>query len=86
MAVEAELGDLLDAAPPELRVGAALGDPEQELAGGALGVALPLRPERRPANRLLELAPRRVGRRDDVQAHRDVGAELRPGSAPRARA
>ena len=37
MAVEAERRDLLDRAAPQLRVGGALRDPEEELARRALG-------------------------------------------------
>src|SRR6188472_3986763 len=59
VAVEAELGDLLDAAAAELGVGAALRDAEHELARAALGVQLAPRPERRAADGLLELAARR---------------------------
>ena len=75
MAVEVELDDLLDRAAPEVGVGRALGDPEEELALGPRRLALALRPERRQPDRLREVvAP---GRRADVEAHRDVGAELR---------
>ena len=44
MAVEVERGDLLDRTAPQLRVGGTLRDPEEELAGSALGFPLPLRP------------------------------------------
>ena len=48
VAVEVELDDLLDRAAPELCVGRALGDPEEELALGARRASRwRLRPERR---------------------------------------
>ena len=75
MPVEAERCDLLDRAAAQLRVGGALRDPEEQLAGRALGLTLPRRPERRAAHGLLQLGAGHAGRRADVEAHRDVGAE-----------
>ena len=85
MAVEVELDDLGDRAAPELGVRGALGDPEQELALGAGRLPLAGRPERRQAHGLGELVARAARRRADVEAHRDVRAELRldPGDGLR---
>src|SRR5438067_7132463 len=69
VAVEVELGDLLDRAPPQLRIGRPLRDAEAELALGARRPALVARPERGATDRLLEVAPRDVRRRADVEAH-----------------
>src|SRR5438309_897835 len=44
--------------------------------GGARRVPRALRPERRPANRLVELGARGVGGGTDVEAHRDVGGQV----------
>ena len=83
VAVEVERGDLLDRAAAKLRVGGALRDPEEELTGRALGLPLPLGPERRPPHRLLEL-----GRAARLPAGRCRGTSRCPsrgcaGSAPR---
>ena len=77
VAVEVERDELLARARAQLVVEAALRDREAELAGGARQVALALRPERRAADGFLELGARHAGGRADVEAHRDVGAELR---------
>ena len=76
MPVEAERGDFLDRSAAQLLVGVALGDPEDELAGGALLLRLRLRPERRAAYRVLELSARDVDGRHLVEAHGDVRAKL----------
>ena len=76
VAVEVELGDLLGRAAPELRVDAALGDAEAQLAVRARRMPLPRRPLRRPAHRLGKLARGDVGRGNLVEAHRDVAAEV----------
>ena len=52
-------------------------DAEQELAGRARPVALPQCPGRRQADGLGQLGVRDAGRRADVEAHRDVRAEIR---------
>ncbi len=83
VAVEIELGDLGDRAAPQLLVRRALRDPEEELAVGARRGALACRPERRPAHCLSERRAVDGRRRTDVQAHGDVGHELR--LAPRDR-
>src|SRR5439155_6317199 len=77
VSVEVEAADLLDRATAELRVGASLGDAEEELAGRSLDLALPRRPEARAADGLGELGVWDACRRTDVEAHRDVGPELR---------
>ncbi len=62
-------------ASAELHVGAALGDPEEELAVGARRGELARGPLRRPVRRLSQVVCRRAGREADVEAHRDVRAE-----------
>ena len=64
-----------DRAAAKLRVDAALGDPEDELAVCPRRRELALRPRGRPLDRLGELGPRRAGRQADVERHGDVGAE-----------
>ncbi len=76
VAVEVELGDLLGRPPPQLGVGAALADPEAELALGARRVPLAARPLGGTAHGLGELGARHAGRRDVVEAHGDVAAEV----------
>jgi len=76
MAVKVELCDLDDRAAAELRIGCALRDPEHELPVRARGGALPLGPQRRAPHGLLERSARHVDRRTDVEAHRDVRAQL----------
>ena len=74
-AVEGQGDDPVDRLSPQVGVRPALRDPEPQLPLGADGVDLALRPELRPAHGRLVVPPRRVGRRADVEAHRDVGAE-----------
>ena len=76
VAVEVELRELGDRPAAQLVVGVALRDPEHELAGRALGCTLPCRPQRRPAHGFLELAARDARRRNVVETHGDVRAEL----------
>jgi hypothetical protein len=73
--VEVERDELARRALPQLEIETALRDREAELTGRARQVALPLRPERRAAHRLLELAPRGARGKADIEAHRDVRAE-----------
>jgi hypothetical protein len=72
MAVEAECGDLGHGAPPQLGVGAALRNAEDELAVGAGSRELPLRPARRAEGSHLELGAIGVRRKADVEAHGNV--------------
>src|SRR5919204_1183024 len=73
--VEVELGDLPDRAPAKIVVGAALRDAEKELARAAWRPSLAPGPRRRRRGREREFGERDVGRRADVEAHGDVGAE-----------
>src|SRR6185503_5747331 len=63
VAVEADLGDLDDRASTKLGIRAALGDAEQQLAGAPRRPFLTQRPERRQADRFVELGACGVGRR-----------------------
>ena len=83
VAVEAELRDFGDRAPPQLGVGAALRDAESSWPSRARRGALASRPQRRAAHGLRELRAGDVDRRADVEAHGDVGAELAPGTRRR---
>ena len=76
VAVEVEGDDLCDRPASQLRVGAALRDAEDELPRCVCRIALAGRPERGEVHRPLESAPVDAGRRADVQAHGDVGAEM----------
>ena len=76
MAVETERRDLADRSAPQLFVGVALRNAEEELAGCAFLSQLPFRPERRPPDGVLEPSAGDVDRRDLVQGHGDVGPEL----------
>src|SRR5919198_175877 len=73
--VEVELGDLPDRAPAKIVVGAALRDAEKELTRAAWRPSLAPGPRRRRRGREREFGERDVGRRADVEAHGDVGAE-----------
>ena len=70
IAVEVERGELLRRAAPELAVEAALRDREAQLPGRARQAALALRPQRRPAHRLLELGADSDPARDAELAQR----------------
>ncbi len=74
--VEVERHELLGRTLPQLGVEPALRDREAELSGRARQVALAVCPQRRPPDGVLELRARHSGGRADVEAHRDVGAEL----------
>jgi hypothetical protein len=74
-AVERQRRDPVDRAPSTHGVDSALRDPEAELARRPRRIDLALGPELRAAHRLLMLGRRDVGRRADVEAHRDVRAE-----------
>ena len=76
VAVEAERDDLLDRTLAELAVGSALSDTEDELAWRALALALPGGPQRCAPHRLLELTAINARWRADVEAHRNVRAEI----------
>src|SRR4029453_11417573 len=75
VAVEVEVGDLLDRAAAEVRVGGALRDPVEELVRRAGGFPLPLGPARREAHCLLQLRARNACRRADIQEPGAVRAE-----------
>ncbi len=76
MAVEVESDDFLDRAPAQVGVGRALRDAEEKLPVGARRLALTSCPDGRQAHSLFELLARRVRGRADVEAHRDVRAQL----------
>jgi hypothetical protein len=73
--VKAERRDVLDRAPPELRVSPSLRDPEDELAVRARRRELAPGPGARPLDGPLEVGARRVAGRTDVEAHGDVRPE-----------
>ena len=75
MAVEPHGEDVIGAAPAQVQVGAALDDPESELALGARLVAALLRPDAGAAHCGLEPGAVDAGGRALVEGHRDVGAE-----------
>src|SRR5581483_418732 len=77
IAVEVELDEVLGRERAQLAVEASLRDCEAQLTGSAREIALPLGPQGRPADGNLELRARDAGGRADVEAHRDVRAEVR---------
>jgi hypothetical protein len=75
VAVEADRHRPFRALPPEGGVGAALDDPEQRLAGAAVGPAGPLGPAGGPLDGEAQHVGRGGQRRAHVEGHLDVGAQ-----------
>src|ERR671915_267555 len=74
-AVERESGEILDGAAAKVRIGASLGDGEEELARSPGSVELASGPRGRRRRGELEVVPGDVSGRTDVEAHGDVRAE-----------